>query len=271
MSVLNTSRGPLELRELHSMEEMEAAETLQQAVWGHDTYPTPKEILIPVQFEGGLLAGAFTAAGEMVALVFSFPTQDPAVVHSHVLATLSEWRSQGIGAALKWFQRDWYLPRGVRHVRWTVDPLRANNAALNVHKLGGKASTYLPNYYGLMQGIDAGGPTDRLLLDWTIDSPRVCALAQRPAPDDGFPDAFPLCAVEDGKPVRAQFNRSDAALRLPLPGNFIALSKTDPALALTWRMETRDLFLHYFEMGYEISDFTQVGGPAYILEPRRDV
>ncbi|MBE0697031.1 MAG: hypothetical protein IH586_08910, partial [Anaerolineaceae bacterium] len=56
MMRFDTSRGVVEIRELHSMAEMIAAEGIQLAVWGAEIIPHPKEMLIPVQHEGGLLA-----------------------------------------------------------------------------------------------------------------------------------------------------------------------------------------------------------------------
>ncbi len=90
--------------------EMTAAEEIQNQVWGPEIIPTPKEMLIPVQHEGGLLAGAFTTEDQMVGLVFSFPTsgssRPPFTDAGHPTRS---WRGLGIGARLKWFQRDWCL------------------------------------------------------------------------------------------------------------------------------------------------------------------
>jgi chorismate synthase len=265
MMGFKTSRGDILIRELCSITEMEMAEQIQMKVWGADTLPCPKEILIPVQHEGGLLAGAF--AGEvMVGLVFSFPTRDPAVQHSHLLATLDDWRGLGIGTSLKWFQRQWCLERGIRKVSWTVDPLRAANAEINVHLLGGICNTYLVDYYGKMQGIDAGAPTDRLLLEWYLDSPRVAARSENRPVEQLFPGAVYVNEFIDGVPtnIRKGLENSQVLIRLPL--NFIELSHTRPDLALRWRLSTRELFLDYFKRGYAISEFTRVGGPAYLME-----
>jgi len=245
---------------------MAAAEAVQEQVWGAPV--CPKELLIPAQHEGGCLAGAFTATGALVGLVFSFPTRDPAVQHSHILATLEEWRGLGIGARLKWFQRAWCLERGVTRLRWTVDPLRAANAQLNLHHLGGTATTYYPDYYGPMQGIDAGAPTDRLLLEWLLDSQRVADRANRSLPDQGFPGAMPANRVENGHPVDPRLDLDGPLILIHIPDNYIALNKTNPPLALAWRYQTRELFTHYFSRGYVLTDFTRQGGPACLIEAK---
>lgn len=260
----DTSKGTVQIRELSGIDDMQAAEEIQLAVWGADIHPHPKEILIPIQHEGGLLAGAFSGS-TMAGLVFSFNTRDQAAQHSQILATRSEWRGQGIGARLKWFQRAWCLARSYRIVRWTVDPLRAANAALNIHQLGGQASTYYEDYYGAMQGIDAGVPSDRLLLEWHLDSPRVAERAARRLPDPGQ-EGFEAClTVQNGAPAAPRFDLDGKPVSMPLPEDFIHLTRTDLALAAAWRMQTRALFLHYFSVGYQITGFTRAGGPAYLL------
>jgi chorismate synthase len=268
MSLLQTALGLVEIRELHSLAEMVAAEVLQFKVWGKDDIPTPKEILIPVQHEGGLLAGAFGPAGELVGLVFSFPTRDPAVSHSHLLATLEEWRGQKIGTALKWFQRSWCLERGIRRVRWTVDPLRAANAELNIRHLGGTCSTYFVDYYGAMEGIDAGLPTDRLLVEWDLASQRVADRALALPADNGFPAALAANRVDQGQPAALAVDWCQPALLLRIPEGFIKLSQTDPQQANAWRLHTRAIFQEAFARGYQINEFTRAGGPAYLLEKK---
>jgi chorismate synthase len=266
ISSFETPRGVIELRELNTMDDMEAAEQIQMKVWGPDISPHPKEMLIPVQHEGGLLAGAFNAEQMMVGLIFSFPTHDPSIHHSQMLATLEDWRGLNIGTRLKWFQRDWCLNHGINLVRWTVDPLRTANAELNIRHLGGICSTYYLNYYGIMKGIDAGTPTDRLLLEWYLNSARVEARYQNMPGDQGFPSAEAVNDVKDGEPIASRLDVMAAQILIRLPRNYIETSHTQPELALRWRLHTRDLFTHYFKRGYAIKEFTRISGPAYLLE-----
>ncbi len=269
MIVVETSRGAVQIRELRGIAEMLEAESIQRRVWGAEVCPHPKEILIPVQHEGGLLAGAFAPDGTMIGLVFAFPTRDPAVQHSQLLATLEEWRGLGIGARLKWFQRDWCLERGICRVRWTVDPLRAVNAALNILHLGAVCSTYFPDYYGVMQGIDAGAPTDRLLVEWPLLDKRVAERAARRPADEGFAGVPYANALDGERPLIVQPQPASDRVLIRIPENFIQLSKISPDLALAWRAQTRALFQDYFGRGFEITGFTWVGGPAYLLEQGR--
>ena len=69
-------------------------------------------------------------------------------------------QSRGVGYAIKLHQRAWALDRRIESVRWTFDPLVRRNAYFNLHKLGARAVTYLPDFYGPMtDGINAGDAT----------------------------------------------------------------------------------------------------------------
>jgi len=270
MRPVETTKGPVVMRELHSLQDMLSAEKIQGRVWGMGSDLHPKEILIAAQFEGAFLAGAFDSQSEMIGLIFSFPTRDPAIQHSQLLAVTEEWRGQGIGTRLKWYQRDWCLRHGIQLVRWTVDPLRAANARVNIHHLGGVASTYLTDYYGPMQGIDAGNPSDRLLLEWHLQDKRVLVRSSGRLEDHEFADSQPAFRYESGRPSDLRFDLACPQIRVPLPDDFVKLSKSDPQSSLAWRLKTREVFLHYFEKGYQITEFTAVGGPAYVLERKGD-
>lgn len=165
-----------EFRDLAGMDEFRAAEDLQRAVWGDGDMPDPADLMMVIQAEGGLVGGAFEA-GRLVGYVFGFPTSSAGVQHSHRLAVLPDMRGHHLGSRLKWYQRDWCLKRGIHHVRWTFDPMRPVNASLNIDHLGACSSTYLADYYGAMQGINKGLPSDRLLADWYLDDPRVARRA----------------------------------------------------------------------------------------------
>jgi chorismate synthase len=256
----------VEIRELQGIAELEAAEKLQEKVWGSDDIYESKSLLLAVQHEGGLVAGAFVPGSGMVGFVFGFPTRDPHVQHSHRLAVLEEIRGLGLGARLKWFQRAWCLERGIELVRWTFDPLRVVNADLNIRRLCATSATYYENYYGDMQGINAGTPSDRILVEWRLNDPRVIKASQRSPIDQGFPDAAPANSRIEGKPGVETLDLEEPQLSVFLPDDFPGLLASNLSLALDWRLHQRRLLTHYFKRGYCITGFTRAGAPAYILE-----
>lgn len=226
------------LRELDGVAELKQSEALQRAVWGENDPADNSDLMLAIQHEGGLVAGAFLD-GAMVGFLLGFPSATPGVQHSHRLAVLGSARGLGLGAALKWFQRDWCLARGIGLVRWTYDPLRAANAALNIARLGATAGTYHPDYYGAMEGINAGLPSDRVLAEWALDAPEVAARAK------GRPPALP-----DGP-------------RVAIPDDLDALLRADPAAALAARMALRATLTAAFAAGRRIVGFDPAGG--YVL------
>jgi predicted GNAT superfamily acetyltransferase len=266
MNTVEMGPNHIVIRELIGTAELKDAERLQLAVWGFDTVPESSELLQAMQHFGGLVAGAFDRGGTMSGFIWGFPTRDPAVQHSHRLAVHPDWRGQGIGTQLKWFQHAWCLQRGITLVQWTVDPLRAANAELNIRHLGATSSTYLVDYYGEMYGIDAGAPSDRLLLDWQLDCPSVLEHRNKVPDDRGYPDAVEANRVEAGRSHDSRPDLTDPRVLLRLPCNFTRLAAKDRAQAILWRLQTRDLFQTYFQRGYSITGFTRAGGPAYLLE-----
>jgi predicted GNAT superfamily acetyltransferase len=201
----------IRIRELRGIVEFRRAEALQAEVWGRGDTPDPADLMMVIQEEGGLVAGAFLES-RLVGYVFGFPTRDPRIQHSHRLAVAPDMRGRGLGADLKWFQRDWCLTRGISHVRWTFDPLRITNARLNLNRLGGRSSTYLVDYYGEMGGINHGLPSDRLLVDWRLDDPIVAQRARGLRVENPDPDYLLVPTVKwqaEGRPDEASDAVSD--------------------------------------------------------------
>ncbi|MCI5099891.1 GNAT family N-acetyltransferase [Phaeobacter italicus] len=231
MNMVNTG---LVLRELNGVAELKHAEWFQKEVWGKDDPPDNSDLMLAIQHEGGLVAGAFKD-GRMLGFLFGFPTSQPHIQHSHRLAVHPDSRGMGLGVKLKWFQRDWCLARGITLVRWTFDPLRRINANLNIARLGGTASTYYQDYYGEMVGINAGIPSDRLLVDWSLTAPRVEALAK------------------DGQ--AAVCDTVENALTLEIPENLDNLLASNLEVAVSERLRVREEMASAFTKGYKVVGF----------------
>ena len=190
----------IRIRSCSGMDEMQACVDLQIETWGYDESDAiPRKTFLLAQKIGGQVIGAFDSDltrnaadgtdGALVGFAMSLPglkstPQGPQpYIHSHMLAVRPSHRNRGLGMQLKWEQRREALSRGIRHMEWTFDPLEIKNAFLNIHRLGAISREYRANFYGVSSSRLQGGlPTDRLLAEWELDSPRVEALhARRPA------------------------------------------------------------------------------------------
>ncbi len=210
----------LSYRDLRGLQEMKAAYDLQHLVWGDDDLADPPDLMMVVQSEGGCVAGAFD--GDVLAgYVFAFPTKDPDVQHSHRLAVRPEYRSFGLGAGLKHYQRDWCAARGIKIIRWTYDPLIARNANLNINRLGAVGRSYHVNYYGAAGRYNGGVDTDRVVAEWHVQG-------------------RPQTSVED---------------RLRIPSDFLEMLAQDGPAAEQARLSCRAAMLQRFEAGLVIVDF----------------
>jgi predicted GNAT superfamily acetyltransferase len=189
---------PVRVRQLTHYSEFEKLINIQRHVWNHD-----EEDLTPVhQFcitsrMGAILLGAYV--GEKLAgFVYSFPAvfNGKLIQHSHLLAVLPQYRGLGLGKKLKWAQRETALKRGYDLITWTVDPLQAKNANLNIHGLGAVTRTYLKDFYGRESALILGPgiPTDRFLMEWPIKERGVEQRRKNKFP--GLNPAHPARALE---------------------------------------------------------------------------
>jgi len=263
------------IRILETPEDMPAVESLQRAVWpGSETDVVPAHVLITAVHNGGLLAGAFVD-NQVVGFVFGFPgiefTPDgPRQKHcSHMMGIHPDQRNSGIGCALKRAQWQMVRHQGLDHITWTYDPLLSRNAYLNIAKLGAVCNTYRRSEYGDMRdGLNAGLPSDRFMVDWWINTRRVerrlSKRARRTLRLDDFSKAElqPLYTLHPTGPAGAwsrppeHFTALEGNLTLAeIPSDFSALKDADFSLARDWRFFSRELFETAFAAGYIVTDF----------------
>ncbi len=210
---------------------------------------------------GGTVLGAFDG-DRMIGFLFGFlglHADRRLKLCSQTMGVLPEYRKRGVAAALKWAQRDRVLALGIDLITWTYDPLEAPNARLNLHTLGACTNEYRRNVYGENFGeLGRGLPSDRLLVEWWLKSDRVERRAAGQSPEACVPGG-PITNRCTGEGVERRIASIDLELdapsvRVEIPSDIQATKQADVALALDWRMKTRQILEVYFERGYHAVD-----------------
>lgn len=266
------------IRPPQTLAEIDQAETVQREAWGiGDLDVVPAHLLHALQHNGAALVGAFdgaTMVGMSLAVLATVESLkdrvDPVAaarlkMHSAVTGVLPAYQNSDIGYRLKMAQREFALRIGVRLITWTYDPLLSVNARFNIGKLGAVCRTYLPNFYGELEGINAGLPSDRFEVEWWVTSKRAQSRAGskwRPIRLDALLAGGAVLVNETsfdaaGRPVPpAGMARRPGTLQLvEIPYDFAALKMADSELAQQWREHSRAVFTALFHDGYLVTDF----------------
>jgi predicted GNAT superfamily acetyltransferase len=194
---------------------------------------------------------------------------------SHMLGVHPDYRGAGLGRALKLAQRERVLALGLDLIEWTYDPLQALNAHLNFVTLGTIVEEYEQNVYGESTSPLHGGlPTDRFVCQWWIARPHVARRLSRyvgPNFSSGVSHE-PLTLVSHevaSAPVandtsvvdgwldsgELHLGLSDRRVAVDIPLDYTQMLSQHPDRARRWRLQTRELFTHYFARGYRVVDF----------------
>jgi len=268
----------LEIRPLGGWDEYRACVRLQQRTWGTGFgEEVPPSILRLAQRMGGIASGAFDDEGTLLGFVFGITGWvDGRPVHwSDMLAVHPDARDRGIGQALKRHQRGHLLEQGVRLARWSFEPLEARNARLNLSILGGTAARYVRDFYGdAVSTLHEGIGTDRLIIDWELDRPRV---ARRLDGTDRPPSPAALAGLPVSNEPYIRSGMSDCKdpelgidggrVAVVVPASIQAVKVADPGLARRWREVTRAAFEAYLGRGYRAVELIASAGFGwYLLE-----
>jgi len=175
----------IRIRECASVEDLSRCVALQREVFAlPEIEISPVRHFIVTRHAGGFTLGAF--AGEKLAgfvLSVAAFSGGEKIFYSHMTAVLKDFQSSGIGARLKWAQRETALAKGVNFIKWTFQPVQARNAFFNLEKLGAVVRRYEPNFYGTDYSTSedqtkrVGLDSDRLFAEWNLESDKVKCLA----------------------------------------------------------------------------------------------
>ena len=148
---------------------------------------------------------------------------------------------------------------------WTFDPLVRRNAYFNLVKLGATAVAFHQDFYGSMQDeVNAGDLSDRILIEWDLDSPRAldASVAALPSPSTSRPSTGdgPWCgcpSVPDGVPEVATGGAPSNSFRSPTTSSPCATPT--PSLARRWRLALRETLGAALEEGDHADGITRDG------------
>ncbi|PYU25804.1 MAG: acetyltransferase [Acidobacteria bacterium] len=226
---------------------------IERAVWGSaDVDIVPLPLFVVAAETGGQVLGAF-AGDRMIGFTLALPGvrgRKP-LLHSHMTAVLHPFRNKGAARKLKLFQCQEALGRGIDLIEWTFDPLEIKNAHFNF-RLGVIVRRFIPNMYGVTTSPLHGRlPTDRLVAEWRLRSPRVRR------------------AIADKRPAAKA--RSKEFTRIRVPADFARIRSTNPEDAARLQGEVRQEFEHWLASGYAATGIDRTDDAAeYLLEPWAD-
>jgi predicted GNAT superfamily acetyltransferase len=251
----SSEEKPLEIavRSCSGLSEFAACIEIERAVWGSaDVDIVPLPLFVVASETGGQVLGAFSG-DRMIGFTLAIAgvRGRKTFLHSHMTAVLAPYRNKGVGRRLKLFQRQKALGRGIDLIEWTFDPLEIKNAYFNF-RLGAIARRFIPNMYGITTSTLHGGlPTDRLVAEWRLRSPRVRR------------------ALADMR--RAASSRGKKFVRIRIPADFARIRGTNPEEAAHLQGEVRLEFEHWLARGYAATGIDKTDDAAeYLLEPWAD-
>jgi predicted GNAT superfamily acetyltransferase len=250
-SIASVKEEGVFIRPLQETEEMSIGVEIQRAVWGYCEIDTvPSQMFVVAHETGGQVLGAFQQGKAIgFALAFVGAHRGMVYLHSHMVGVLPEFQDRGVGRLLKMAQRDDAIARGIDLIEWTFDPLQLKNAHFNLERLGAIVRRYIPDCYGRTSSpLHANLPTDRLVAEWWIRSPRVQELlrSRRRTPEPN-------------------------GASISIPGAIRQICDRDPSEAERVQARVRAQFQRSFAQGYAAVGFAFDGLQAsYIVEPYED-
>ena len=247
------------IRECTTIADLDRCVSLQRDVFGlPDLEISPRRHLVVSRCAGGWTLGAFTAQDRLAGFVHHLAAVRGSEIfgYSHMMAVDREFQNKGVGARLKWAQRERALGEGRRFIKWTWDPMQSRNAHFNLNRLGVVVRSYAENFYGTDYGLDQthqAGPgldTDRLFAEWEITSPRVNKLG-------------------DGARLET---RAGSVASIEIPADWSRAVKADPLSAKKEQLRVRSEFQEAFSSGLVCAGFDRnAERPSYLLYEKQTI
>ena len=271
---------------LSGLADLQACRDLQIAALGrHGEGILGVPVLRAITDSGGLLLGARESetpgsafAGALIDLaakIEGFPSWIT------VFRSVSiERRNHGIATRLRLTERMKGRRKGIGLIRWEMDPLRSTEAYIALNKLAAIGTSYGRNVFGDSSApADHGLPTDRLRMEWWLESPRVISLIdrKRPAPHLSL-GLHEMDVLTKTRSVSHGIRCLEGFRQVPhgpyvlaeIPADLDAVCTVDFGVAQAWRAGIRELLELLLGNGYVVVGFVHEGGRSFHLLEKTD-
>jgi predicted GNAT superfamily acetyltransferase len=246
------------IRECITIDELDGCVQLQREVFRlPELEVSPRRHLIVSRQAGGWTLGAFVGE-RLIGFVHHLAAvrgANEVFGYSHMMAVNASFQNQGVGAKLKWRQRERAIQEGRNFIKWTWDPMQARNAHFNLNRLGVTVSEYAANFYGTDYPAspvptNGGIDSDRLFAEWQLESARVIALA-------------------NGSVASTEVTQTKPAAAINIPGNWTKLCAENSERAKEEQLRVRAEFQKAFAAELVCAGFDRSQEvPRYLLYER---
>ncbi len=269
----NSNIMTIEYRVVEDPEELKAIVELQTVVWSMSaSEAVPHNMLFAIIHGGGNVIRA-DLDGELVGFSLGLAALhgDEHWLWSHMAGVVPGHQGKGIGTGIKFAQRQWALEHGYKVIAWTFDPLQRGNANFNMHVLKATASIYHINFYGnMMDGINAGMPSDRMEAVWDLLAEPVINAEHHPPVGhvvNEFPrEQFLLYSDDDGQThVQLPSTWDSAYYFVEIPFHLSRLKRENIERAKAWQVDLRQAMRGAFAVGYKAVDFADDGKRCWYI------
>jgi predicted GNAT superfamily acetyltransferase len=273
------------VKEIDNKEDFKECEKIQRELPQlNEVGLVPAYLLELTDSHGGLTLGLYMNE-RIVGFSFSiaaYSKERGYYLFSDSMGFYKNFQRKSLGFLLKQVQYQIAKERGVKKIFWTYDPLLGPNANINIRKVGGIVHHYELDRYSLVNtstGICI--PSDRFLLDWSIQTKRV----EHRIIDYKIPEKIieakklPFCVnrtipvlIHAGSKsylfrenVELFLNQELSKIAIEIPIEYFEIREAMPELAQDWRMKTRELFHYYINLKkYVVTDFVQIDDKSEI-------
>jgi predicted GNAT superfamily acetyltransferase len=232
---------------------------IQKDIWGLseiDTFPPWGMLVIPQT--GGIVTIAFDSSRPIGLGVFSPAVESSGTnfLYLTMLGVVPDYQNRGIAKRIFDCFKSKVDRKVFTSVKWTYDPLEANNANLYLGKVGAVVRKYYRDYYGELSGKDSGSPTDRFWAELDLNKMNISPTSANIEIEETQYDNF--IELED----------LPQSIGIEIPENFTVMRLKNPSAAKEIRLKTRSVFEKVFSMGYSIKGFYRKGNKSFYVAGR---